>query len=322
MLGFCSKQAREEIARSPAGKPAGFKGKNKMDPIDDPYRKADEASDLMSRIPAAFPIKRDMAALKARWEAKDPNVMMIDNGAHGGTRYELQFTKEQRAELKRAYLRARPPRSGQILGVDNNEFEADVFVRTVEEWAKAIGLFEAITPDNQKERKRAMESVKASLTKLDQALAELDSSALGYWYGHVVDALAKSVTQVSETENRLSSMLDNPLRAAVEAGEFRQELREILKVVVEATTAATDTLPKYDHTENDVRLKTAMRLERLIIEHGIPFNSSETGFAAICLRMMFELAGVEVEKVSYWLKKAEDHPDSYARFLQRLRDRG
>jgi hypothetical protein len=59
----------------------------------------------------------------------------------------------------------------------------------------------------------------------------------------------------------------------------------------------------------------------LVIENRIAFNSTENGFAAICLRGIFDLAGVEYDKVSYWLKKAEDNPESYARSLQQMRDK-
>jgi hypothetical protein len=62
-------------------------------------------------------------------------------------------------------------------------------------------------------------------------------------------------------------------------------------------------------------------MERLMREHQLPFEANETGFAAQCIRAMFELADLDVEKVGYWIKKAIDHPDSDARWLQGLRDR-
>jgi hypothetical protein len=56
-------------------------------------------------------------------------------------------------------------------------------------------------------------------------------------------------------------------------------------------------------------------------EHQLPFDASEKGFAAQCMRAMFDLADINVEKVGYWIKKAIDHPDSDTRWLQGLRDR-
>lgn len=296
-----------------------------MNEIEKFWHDANEASELFSRVPAAFPLKRDIASLKARWKAKDPNVCRINfDEENGGTTYELQFTKDQRTQLRKAYLDHRQsPKAvaGDPYFIKNMESDARVFVAIIEDWAKAIDDFESMTPESQKIRKRTLESIILSITKLDQSLAELDSSALGYWYANVVDALVVSGLQLSEADNRMASMLNHPLRAQVEAGELRQNLRFIISVIVSATSTASENLPKYSHTENDPRLRTAKALERLIIENQIPFDSSETGFSAICLRAMFDLAGADVEKMSYWLKKAEDDPDSFARFLQRMRDK-
>lgn len=274
----------------------------------------EETQDLFNRLPAAFPQKRDIAKLKGRWDAGDRNVMKTDHGEYGGITYSLQFTPEQRTELKRVYIAARPGRN-----IDVIESEALVFVRVIESWAAAIDDFHSLTPDTQKERKRTFGSIGLSVMKLDQSLAELDSEALGYWYGHVVDALAISGLRLSEADNRMSSMLNHHLRAVVEGGELRKELRAVIGVIAKATECASEGLPKHNHAENDPRLMTAKALERLIIENGIPFDSTETGFAAITLRAMFDLAGLDIEKVSYWLKKVEDDPDSYARFLLRMR---
>ena len=98
-------------------------------------------------------------------------------------------------------------------------------------------------------------------------------------------------------------------------------MREAIARAVEATEKASSILPKFDRVQYNSRYTTAIALERLVIENTIAFTSTENGFAAICLRGIFDLAGVECEKVSYWLKKAEDNPESYARWLQQLKDK-
>lgn len=290
-----------------------------MDEIENFWRGHEETTDLFNRLPAAFPQKRDIAKLKARWDDGDRNVVKTDREEYGGVSYNLRFTPDQLSELERAYIAAHPGRPNAIRNVDDVEFEASVFVRIIEGWADAIDDFDKLTPETQKDRKRTLNSISLSIMKLDQALSELDSEALGYWYGHVVDALAISGIQLSEADNRMSSMLNHPLRAVVEGGELRKDLRAVIGVIVKATESASEGLPKHNHAEHDPRLKTAKALEQLIIDHGIPFDSTETGFAAISLRAMFDLAGLDIEKVSYWLKKVEDDPDSYARFLLRMR---
>ena len=281
-------------------------------------RRADEGSDTMERVARAYPIKRNNVALKARWEAKDPNVKAAADG-EGTITYERQFTEAQIKNLENAYIASRPP-------LDDNyplgwSHEAKVFVRIVESWATSVDLFQAIAPPDQKARTRALDSVSNALTKLDQALAALDSSALGYLYAKVADALAVVGFQLSESDNRSVSMIDNPPLAVAEAGEGRQRLRKIIAEIVKATNSASEDLPTFDRVENDSRLRAAREMERLMREHQLPFEANETGFAAQCIRAMFELADLDVEKVGYWIKKAIDHPDSDARWLQGLRER-
>jgi hypothetical protein len=200
------------------------------------------------------------------------------------------------------------------------ENEAIVFVRVIEGWGAELYFGQGRMPPHQKERKRSMESVNISLYKLKEALDELDTDALAYWYGHVADSLSKAGYQVSEADNRIASMLRAPMRAAAESQELRNELGRVIKDVSNATITAAETLPKFNHTEYDPRYRIAQHLERFVIEQNIHFDSTENGFASICLTEIFSLAGLEDDSVTYWLKKAENNPDSYARWLQRMRN--
>jgi hypothetical protein len=185
--------------------------------------RADEASDTMRRVARAYPIKRDEATLKARWEAKDPNIRATADG-EGIVTYERQFTTAQIKKLENAYIANRPPVDGNYpLGWSD---EAKVFVRIIEFWAASVDLFQAIAPPDQKARTRSLDSVANALTKLDQSLAALDSGALGYLYAKVTDALAVAGLDLSEHDDRLVSMMHNPILAVAEAGEGRQHLRD------------------------------------------------------------------------------------------------
>lgn len=280
-------------------------------------RRADEARDLSNRLPPAYPVRRDKATLKARWEGGDPNVRCTDHG-EGHITYALHLTPAQLAQIEAAYLASRPPVEGYAPGWSH---QAATFARIVEGWIDAIPLFQAIAPEPQKARTRTLESVANALMKLDQSLGELDSGALGYWYAKVVDTLALEGIQVSAADDRITSMQEHPLRAVVEAGELRQALRKVFAVTVSATQAAKAELPKFDRTESDVRLMTALQLERLVLEHQIAFETKESGFAAMVLQMIFEVAGIEVEKVGYWLGRALKDERSHAKWLQSLHDR-
>ncbi|HEY8131045.1 MAG TPA: hypothetical protein VII12_04070 [Thermoanaerobaculia bacterium] len=126
-------------------------------------RRADEARDLSDRLRPVYPIKRDVAALKARWAASDPNVSRTDDG-EGNTTYELHFTEEQRAQIEASYLASRPPVADYPPGWSH---EATIFARLVERWADSIALYQAMTPKSQKTRTRALESVANAFSKLD-----------------------------------------------------------------------------------------------------------------------------------------------------------
>ena len=282
-------------------------------------RRADEASETLQRVARAYPIKRDNATLKARWQGKDPNVRATADGK-GNITYERQFTAAEIKNLETAYIASRPPAdSNYPLGWTQ---EAKVFVGIIERWAASVDLFQAIAPPDQKTRTRSLDSVANALTKLDQALASLDSGALGYLYVKVADSLAAAGLHLSTHDNRLVSMIDNPPLAVAVAGEGRQLLRKIIGEIVKATNSASEDLPKVDRVENDPRLRVARQMERLMREHQLRFETNETGFAAQCIRAMFELADLDVEKVGYWIKKAIDRPDSDARWIQSLKDRG
>lgn len=289
-----------------------------MDEIEQFWRRADEAQELMQRGMAIYPQKRpDQLGLKKRREAGDPNVKIWRHD-EDDIEYRLEFTDGQRAVLERAYLEAQKA-SGVPKSYDNRE--ARLFVRLIEDWPGYLLQLQASEPNSQKERGRALDAVGNAITKLDQSLAALDSAALGYWYAHVADALARSGFQLSEADNQMTSMIKHPMRAMVEGGETRKELRAMVEVVVKATMEAKDSLPKFERVEQDPRMVQARQLEDLLGRHKITFDTSETGFPAKCLRTIFDIAGVEVEKVSYWLKKAEEHPDSWAKFAKKIADR-
>lgn len=283
------------------------------------WKNFDEAQDLWSRLPGAFPRGDPKAAeLRARWEKKDPNVVKYDNGPDEYPTFELVFTKEQKGELIDGYLNLRPKVENYPPGW---EHQATVFVNLLESWGNSIREFQAIEPPDQKARKQAFTSVANAVEKLDQALSSMDSEALGWWYSHVVDKVSPLGVQVSREDGQVVAMREERLRRVVEAGEWRQQFRLIAGAVVEATKEAADTLPKHEHVESDVRLGKALALERQMIENQLPFEATETSYAAKCLRAMFDLASLDVEKVSYWLRKAKDSPRSHAKWLQSLADR-
>lgn len=280
-----------------------------MDSVQQFWRRFEETTNLWDRGVSTFPVRRNLAALRARHEKGDRNVIAYRDEKGNVERYKLEFTEEQRAELVGGYRAAFQAAPGPT------DCEAEVFVDILESWGDSLIDAEAIKTPEQKTRTRNLQSFATALERVDVALNEIDSAALGWLYANIVDKLAVCGVQLSPADERMSSMKNESLRAQVEAGELRDQLRHRIAVVVEAAGDATKTLPKSERTANDPRRQIAKALERHFIEHGIEFATTETGFPAQCLRAAFELGGVSTEKVSYWLKLAADDPDSYARFI-------
>jgi hypothetical protein len=225
---------------------------------------------------------KDPTVVKTTWSTSDEVVIRTD--------YALCFTNAQEAALIDAYGRQRAQ-----LNDESREQMADIFVGVLEKWANTMYLYDVTPgPQPQKSRRVAIEQVKLGLFKIDEALSKLDLGAYSHWYSHVMKASADAGIDLRNQK----------LEFAYEVVEFRAKARKLLECWAEATRAAAQTLPLIDLKDYDKRMRTAICLQDLIYEHKIPFQTTEKGFPAVCLRAVFELAGVEVEKVSYWLKEA------------------
>lgn len=279
------------------------------------WKNADKAFDFVTRSATAFVIKENLIKLKNRHESGDKNVVPYINCSGHIERYGIELTPEQRKELEIAYHKAAEGR------IPSDDDRIELFVGIIESWGSAMPRLLAIDNPTHKARHRSIDSFIAGVEKIDCALAEMDSSALGWLYANVTDKLALQGVQVSPDDSELVSMRAHRIQAQLEAAELRTILRGLARVVVDAAADTKETLPLIERGDNDPRMTTAKALERLIIEDGLEFSTAESGFPAQCLRAVFELGGLEVEKVSYWLKKAADDPDSYAKFQQRMQEK-
>ena len=64
-----------------------------------------------------------------------------------------------------------------------------------------------------------------------------------------------------------------------------------------------------------------MALEREFFKLKIKFIASNSSLAAECLRAIYILGGLNIDRVDYWLKQARDHYDSQMNFIDMLRKR-
>lgn len=292
-----------------AGAQALAKGENhSMDEIKRFLRNADEAQDLFWRAAAAFPLRRDMASLKARREAGDPCVVEYRDERGNVERYALKFTELQRTRLEEGYF----PALGSEAPSNNHHHsyrEDRDFVGIIEGLGDVIIDHEAAEPPEQKQRQRSVDSLVNAVEKIDIALSDLDSAALGWLYACVVDRLSEEGISVSAGDSQVVSMRTHPMRAMTEAGELRAVIKSVVAVVVEAAKEARTSLPKA--TRRDPRLKVAVGLRYHMERHRLPFGVEAAGYAGQCLEALFEVAGVPGENVAYWLKEAAKIPDPF-----------
>ncbi|WP_321942922.1 hypothetical protein [Paraburkholderia tropica] len=256
--------------------------------------------DILVRGLRAFPIKISYSELSARAAAGDPTVRKVVDGDE--ITFELVFTDSQAADLKAAFLDAHPQKGRYGLDED-----AEAFVSLIGRYANAIVTQGVAEPDGQKERRRNIESFAKAFERMEETLGKLDSAALGYLYAKMADKFAANGLELSPSDGRVVSMLAHPTLSMVEAGELREQLRKMAFLATEAARDAAQSLPLHDNEGDRFEWKSAAAVQRTLVESGISFVPTETSFAAVTLRALLGLAGVEHDQVSHWLKKAGDH---------------
>lgn len=283
-------------------------------------RRADEAMDMFYRAGETFPIaenpnvKKFQADLGRRWKEKDPHVAAYCEDEKGQpTRFELEFTKDERKVIINDYLAARNW-DGFFGGDKDKNYEANVFTGIIEGHASMMPVSDAIMPPKQKDRQRSVEAVANAFDRFTDSLNDLDSAALGWVFALAEEHAAKIGETLRTSGPDIPTLRNYPIRSMVEAGEIRQAIDAMARAIGPAIREAAKTLPKAERNDNDPRLHAAFAMERILAEHHIPFETRDSGFAASCLRAMLDLAGylddTETVNVSYWLKKVANTPDN------------
>lgn len=287
--------------------------------------RADESADLFYRGCAAYPagknanVNAHYASLERRWKNGDKSIVAyIEDGKP--YKFEQQLTTEQRERWLGLYV------AEALANEVSNDYgsvneRASFFIGLMADHAFGMPVSEALSPPDQKDRKRSIESAAVAFEKFADSLNKLDSAALGWMFAVLEDKAASLGLTIRQGPD-VPSLTQSPMRAMVEAGEARLAFDEIAREIGPAMRKAAQTLPLVERNEADPRLHAAFVLERWLDHDGLPFETTETGFAAECLRTMFELAGYDTDRVSYWLKKVADTPDSEVPYFGRVRKFG
>ncbi len=239
-----------------------------------------------------------------------------------------RFDPDTRKRLAEKYKEQRRNLGADNLG-DLLDEEAEVFLRILENYAHAIPLFEQHDPPKTQKRKECVKGLSNKLSGLLDALKEIDSTALGYIAFNALKILEDDGTDISPALEPYTMDLEHihaaikgeelkpkltPHKAACLAFDARKELIPILAALSVAAKDASRELPVYDF---DTTLKTALAVERTFWENGLPFVATDSSFAGECLREVYQLGGLQIDRVQYHLQKALDSEESMARLMAR-----
>lgn len=200
-----------------------------------------------------------------------------------------------------------------------NDFEISIILRILEGYAKGIIQYQQIEPESQQRRRERVESLAAHIEGAIEQLKQLDSAALGFvaWRGFEEISKAEGLPNVFPSGDAATHEVyfwrkSNILAMTNFALGVRKAAAEL---PLHAINRPAEDLPWYALPKE---LSTAMAVEKLFWEEGLKFTISNNGLAAECLRAVYQLGGLNIDRVDYWLKKARDHFDSMTSIVSRL----
>lgn len=227
----------------------------------------------------------------------------------------LRFDEATRKRLSDLFTAAY---KGRDFFPDTIEFEVEVTLGLLERYAAVIPEFQKFQPEAQKRRRDRAESLAIHLEGVIEQLKQLDDAALGF-------LARRGFEEVSELSGQPVEFPDG-IQACIEAFQWREDNIQALTAFAFGVRKALNDLPQHplntsgkDYPMYAVpkELFIAMSIEDLFWRQKLNFTTSDSGFAAECLRAVYQLGGLDIDRVDYWLKQARDHEDSAANFEKR-----
>lgn len=233
---------------------------------------------------------------------------------------ELRFDDTTRSnlseKLRNAFEKSFPNRRSE-----ENEFEMEVTLKILEGYAYGIIQYQQIEPESQQRRRERIESLAVHIEGAIEQLKQLDSAALGFvvWRGNEEISKAEGMPNVFPSGDAATHEVyfwreSNILTMTNFALGIRKAASEL---PLHAINRPAEELPWYALPKE---MSTAMAVEKLFWDEGLKFTTSNNGLAAECLRAVYQLGGLNIDRVDYWLKKARDHSDSMTSCISRIRE--
>ena len=141
---------------------------------------------------------------------------------------------------------------------------------------------------SEKQRQRAIAKVRTASNNLLAAISELDEDAKWHFFG-CVDS-GRSLASMGVLDRRDAELKGSKRHASTE------------NIVDRLFQASTYQLPALDR--HSPQLQVAVAVSQIFKAFNIEFTAR--GFSRMCLEETFELAGMSVDTIAYWVRRAKN----------------
>lgn len=176
------------------------------------------------------------------------------------------------------------------------------------------------TIEKQERRRDRLVSIANHIDGIQTQLSLLDDAAKEYtWF-----VCFNELIRVDNPDHKTPDTYD--IEDMLASASFSEMLPKLLSAYEKGIRESERTLPFHSQNQSGTalpwymvnhQLRIAMEVEKIFFDNRLKFSITKTGVAADCLNAIYSLAGLNVDRVDYWLKQARDHKDSMASFVKR-----
>ena len=231
---------------------------------------------------------------------------------------EPRFSSEIRnllaSNFSDAYLKANPNATKSA-----GDYEAEIYVRGLEGLVEVTAEAKPRTPEKEQRRKERIEAFANALDRLIDTALDMDDPALGFaiWRGLAEAVKHDTSLDIGATPEEVEKM--KGLKSTLLAYELQtMHARDLQQFALGVRRAIKELPPKEEPSFSEM---TAKWIEDYLGRIEIPFSTSDTGLAGASFLAVMELAGIPMDRATYWLGKAAKNPDSWQHFIERMKDK-
>jgi len=213
---------------------------------------------------------------------------------------DLFFDNETRSKLY-VKLHKAIVSQGNRNGSGNVESLVNKMIDQMEMCYGYYTFHEKWSPETQQRRRERIESIANHLDGIIDQLKKLDLEAINYILMSAYRNPPAYIGKYSPEE--LVILANRAENTAWNIFHGESVMNDLLSYAINFREAAR-TLPR--HRLDSPELGMAVELECLFHEYGVMFSVTNTGLAADCLREIYKLASLEIDRVDYWLKRARE----------------